>query len=145
LQPDIRIDALKGHHQLILTDIGDAKRELARNDASSAKALALIRWELMRHLRAYQLYKHTRIFDPLIASSSPSRSGAAADLKSRCIELSSAYEAHVKRWSLTGPAGAWDRYVTEAMAMSARIERHLALEDEEVGKLLDVTNRHGRT
>jgi hypothetical protein len=143
--PDIRIDALKGHHELIRADIEDAKREFARNDASSAKALALIRWELMRHLRAYQLYKHSRIFDPLIASSSPSRSGAAADLKSRCMELSSAYETHVKRWSLAGPAGAWDQYVAEAMAMSVRIERHLALEHREVSRLLGAGGHDGRT
>jgi hypothetical protein len=135
---DARIQALDGYHRPILAALADGRVELDRKDASSAKAVALIRWELMRHLRAYQLFKHTRIFDPIIAGRSAYHSGIAADLKARCLELSGAFEEHVKRWSLVGSTAAWDRFTEEASAMSERIERHIAFERQKVAELLSV-------
>lgn len=126
----------------IMAVLKQANKELALRDASSIRALALVRWELMRHLRAYQLYKHSRIFDPIIGSGIGAKTIFAQELKDRCLALARDYETHVTKWSLTGPAAAWSDYVSEAQAMSKRIERHLFQETQQIEALLSGSIRN---
>jgi predicted RNase H-like nuclease (RuvC/YqgF family) len=90
----------------------------------------------MRALRAYQLFKHVEVFDPIIASQCPKRAREAEELKRKCIEIGQQYEEHVRRWTLTGPAHSWPRYLGDAEHIIGRLRAHLAEEAKRIDQLI---------
>lgn len=127
---------LQHHHREIETSLREGQALLDDGDASQLKAIALVRWQLMRALRAYQLFKHTEIFNPIIASGALPRAREAEDLKQRCILIGEAYQEHVKQWSLSGPAHSWPTYIKEAQEIIRRIRTHLNEETLSVEALI---------
>ena len=104
--------------------------------------MATLRWQLMRALRAYQLFKHGEVFEPLIQCGDPAISAAARNLKERCIAIGEDYTVFVTRWSGGAAALAWHKYRIEARGMVQRIEGHLKTEQEQMRAL---TSKIGRT
>lgn len=71
----------------------------ARDLLASGHPTAVLRWQLVRALREYQLFKHREIFDPLAGSLNPQLADLACGMKMRCIATCNAYGDHVQRWS----------------------------------------------
>ena len=105
--------------------------------------LAHLRWELLRLLREYQLFKHTELFDPLLRGDDPDRRRRAGSLKDRCLAMAAVVTDHVRRWTVAGVADATS-YEVEARALLARLARHLAEERLGVTHLLDGLQRTRR-
>lgn len=127
---------LQQHQREIEASLREGQALLADGNALQLKAIALVRWQLMRALRAYQLFKHTEIFNPIIASGAPSRAREAEELKQRCIVIGEAYREHVQRWSLSGPAHSWPDYLKETQEIIRRIRAHLDQETLGVAALI---------
>ncbi|HEX8554104.1 MAG TPA: hypothetical protein VF695_05310, partial [Sphingomonas sp.] len=72
--------------------------------------LARARWEALRLIRAYQLFKHGELFDPLIACGTPDQRRLAERMKTRCIESVQRFVDHVTAWNMADAATEWDRY-----------------------------------
>lgn len=136
MEADRALSRLGEYQRRIAHIIVAARDALAGDSASGQKTVAGARWELVRILREYQLFKHTEIFDPLIAYGDSVRATNASRLKTRCIDLGQSYGDHVQRWSLQAPMNAWDDYRDEALTMIERINRHLGDEAEQVARLL---------
>ena len=101
-----------------------------------ARALALVRWELMRRLRAYQLFKHIELFGPFIRGDDPEKARSADAMKVRCTGIGEAYTAHVGKWSAGGIEDDWSSYQADATTITRSIRDHLVRELTEAGKLL---------
>lgn len=98
--------------------------------------LAHLRWQLLRLLREYQLFKHGEIFDPLLRAGDENRRAQAASLKSRCIAMAAVVSEHSRRWTVAGTLD-HDDYPDEARALIFRIGAHLVQERAGVEHLLD--------
>lgn len=136
MQSERALEILAQYQRSIMTILCQGRRTLAASDASQMMALALIRWEMTRTLREYQLFKHGEIFDPIMRVAGSPRGRVAAALKERCLCLGEAFRKHVQRWSLEGPATAWDDYQREAISLAVQIEQHLEMEMREITALL---------
>jgi len=144
VRPDRALARLQEHQAQVARVLAEARPLLRDEDASHLKALALARWQLLRVLREYQLFKHSEIFDPMIAAGAVGRADTARRLKGRCLDIAAAFAAYVQRWSLTGPARDWTAYTAEALAMADRIDRFMMEELVEVRALLAGVERTRR-
>lgn len=136
MQHDRAIIRLEGYQEQIRRIIGQALPVVRDGDPSQCMSLASARWQLLRVLREYQLFKHTEIFDPIIGHGPGLKASAAALLKKRCVELADEHHRYVQRWSLEGLGTAWPQYRSEALVMADRIEQHLRQEMRDVRALL---------
>lgn len=96
-----------------------------RDLLASGHPTAVLRWQLVRALREYQLFKHREIYDPLAGSLNPQLADLACGMKMRCIATCNAYGDHVQRWS-KGPAAGersaarvarWYRYARRLLSV----------------------------
>lgn len=108
---------------------------LAEGGPDAIRALSQARWEAMRILREYQIYKHFRIFDPMIEERSL-RSLPAKRMKAECATLGDAFVAHSLKWSSCSIDDHWPEYRRTSEAMIAAILRHLERERQGVASLL---------
>lgn len=99
--------------------------------------LAGLRWQLVRLLREYQLFKHVEVFDPLIKSNGSSQCANARDMKERCEIIGDQYNGFIKAWNLgdNGPSSA--DYRAAATKVLAAVRRHVASESEQIPRLLN--------
>jgi hypothetical protein len=130
------LDLLQDHHRQIGSVLAEAETALGRSDPERSKTLALIRWQLVRRLRSYQLFKHTELFDPLCRGGEAGKARMASAMKARCIDTAEAYDRHVKKWSACGIDSAWASYEQDSRAVIALIRQHLAREAAEAENLL---------
>jgi len=130
------ITRLHEHHAEIEHCLREGKLLLLGGDACRLKAMGLVRWRLMRSLRAYRLFKHGELFDPLLAATTGPHWVQAVELKRRCIVLAEDYADYVARWTQTNALRAWPDYLLAAEAMVARIRRHLAEEAAGIERLV---------
>lgn len=96
-----------------------------------------LRWELGRHLRAYQLFKHNELFDPAIAAGRLVDADHARTMKARCTTAGEAYRAFMLEWSGRDAASEWDAFADAWRAMAARLREHLAQEKSEIARSLE--------
>ena len=113
------------------------RRALDRGDTLLAAevpdvtALGTIRWELVQAVRAYQVYKHSEIFDPLIDAGIEPAALIARGMKAMCIAASSRGKAFILEWSGRSAGDDWPRYSAATLAMNAEVR--LTLEIERMG------------
>jgi hypothetical protein len=100
-------------------------------------ALSAARWEIARTLREYQLFKHIRIFDPLLGRNDY-RGCKAERMKAECIQFGERFRDHVLKWSVVSILDHWDEYQPAALATIGEIRKQLARERSGVAVLLDV-------
>lgn len=127
---------LEAHQEDIAALLCEARKLLGAGATDSGKAIAALRWQLVRALREYQLFKHQEIFDPLAASPDLLISNMASRMKVRCIAIGDAYAVHVQRWSDGTATNASVAYVSEARAVTDQIGNHLERERAEAAVLL---------
>jgi hypothetical protein len=130
------IERLGEHQDHVTTIVERARSALVGSRDVEGARLAQMRWELMRVLRDYQLFKHLEIFDPVIGTGAPAEAELATRLKERCNQVAVEYQDHVRRWTLIGAIDRWPDYRLETLAMIDRIVGHLAAERRDVTTLL---------
>lgn len=112
-------------HQGRVIAILDGVETALRENRQDVAALAQSRWALTRTLTAYALYKHGRVFDPIIAARDSRRAEAARALKAECLRRGDEFRRHVMRWSAADVLGDWDTHRAETLALIARLRVHL--------------------
>ena len=137
------VTTLQKHQTELLGMLSEVDVALATTGPTKATALALIRWRLTRALRSYQLFKHLKVLDPLIARGKPQQRSLALGMKERCIATGEKFDAHVLRWSTGGIESAWPDYNREANQIAATLRRHLEREQRELTFLLDGARQPG--
>ena len=130
------LERLAEHQERIAAILRRGRAALACARDPEHARLAQMRWELMRVLRDYQLFKHLEIFDPVIRHGTAAQAARAGELKQRCLGLAATYTEHVRRWSLLGAIDGWPAYRTDAMAMVDQLHAHLAAELRDTAGLL---------
>jgi hypothetical protein len=100
-------------------------------------ALGNARWEVTRALREYQIFKHTRIFDPLEACGDY-RMVQMRRMKADCIRAGEEFHRYVLKWSAVCILDHWADYHPAALDVIARVRAQLAKERIGVSALLDV-------
>lgn len=124
------------HQQAILDHLA-ASCEFMRQDPHLARGpLAKARLEMFRLLRAYQLFKHTEIFDPVVRQDNAGQIASASRMKADCTAAGEAYRAYVNVWSTRDVVDAWDSYRPAMTAMAQRLRSHIAVERAQVPQLL---------
>lgn len=116
--------------------IVDRAESILRSEARDIAALGQARWEVARALREYQLFKHSRIFDP-IERGQDYRAIRARRMKAECIRVGEEFRAYVLKWSVVSILDHWADYHPAALDAAARIRAHLAKERLGVAELLD--------
>jgi hypothetical protein len=149
------IDELKAHQEKVLSIMARSFAMIEKPGALDTGVLGQNRWELMRTLRAYQIYKHVFIFDPAIASGTPGRASHAAAMKARCEAMGAAYQAHTLQWSASSVVEREAEYRAATRHILERARNHMARELVEAA-MLDrmcktgggspaIVNTYGRT
>lgn len=144
LLADRALELFKMHHDEIIELLAEADQIMVRNDPDRNKSIALLRWQLLRALRNYQLFKHTEVFDPLSRDENGARAAQARSMKARCITIGEQYHAHVQKWSLHGDQSFWQDYQREAVAMVRKLRQHLAEEAAGAARLMAGVTRTRR-
>lgn len=138
------LEQLRHHQDAILAHV-DRATDFALLDPVYARGpLAKARWEMARMLRAYQLFKHTEIFDPAIACGLPHQRQAAQAMKEDCLAAGEAYWAHTRRWSSEDIACRWEDYRPAMLAMAGQIRSHVTRERANLALLLTGSTRTRR-
>jgi hypothetical protein len=130
------MELLYAHQDRLLALVAEAEALVEAEPDRSAHRLATIRWEMVRLMREYQLFKHGEIFDPMIASGSATQAALARDLKARCHAASDRYVEHTRRWSTGGIMVEWADYRLAVLAMADAVRDHMQQEREAVTMLL---------
>jgi hypothetical protein len=118
----------------------DKAGALARDRGQGAQGdLARQRWETMRLLREYQLFKHVELFDPAIAAGGGDRAALAGRMKARCLAAGADFTAFVEQWSAAAIERGWPGYVAALLRMIDSLHAHVGRERQEVAMLLDGT------
>lgn len=138
-----RVDRLLEHQAGIRANMDRAARLLAIGGTPDMAALARLRWELVRLLAAYQMFKHREIFDPHIAGGAADRVRTARALKADCLALGEEVRRFVTQHS-SGAVESPDVYRAEALAFIARLRGHLDYEQSASAALLGCDPRARR-
>ena len=117
--------------------IVDRAEAILRSGTRDVAALGQTRWEVARTLREYQLFKHSRIFDP-IERAQDYRALRARQMKAECIRVGEEFRQYVLTWSVVSILDHWATYHPAALDAVARIRAHLASERAGIAELLDV-------
>jgi len=119
--------------------IVDRAETILRSGVRDVAALGQIRWEVARTLREYQLFKHSRIFDP-IERGQDYRAALARRMKAECIRVGEEFRRYVLKWSVVSILDHWNEYHPAALDAIRRIRVHLANERPGISELLGVTS-----
>jgi len=133
---DTILTRLQSYHDDIISRIAASVAVIEADNLSSLSSLSARRWQMVRLLREYQIFKHSRIFDPAIAKGSPSEIAAAQEMKINCIAMGNAFTAYVKIWSSGLITTRWEDYRTAMIEMSTLLTRHVKSERHNVEALL---------
>ncbi len=113
----------------------DQARPLLNDSYDTAwPALAEFRKRLATEMHEFQVYKHSEIFDPIVASDRADRSIAEA-LKADCIKLGNEYHTFRQTWEKADAYSRWSEYCLSAILMMTRIRKRLAEQGAIVRKL----------
>ena len=130
------LERLYEHQQGVLDHLARTL-ELARCEPEEVRgALAKSRLEMFRLLRAYQLFKHNEIFDPVIRRGNLAQIATATRMKSDCTAAGDAYRAYVNLWASCDVVAVWSSYRPALLAMAQRLRTHIEVERTQVPQLL---------
>lgn len=129
------IPHMREHQDNILVHMNAAQSCLRFDQAPDPETLGKMRWELARLLSAYEIFKHTRIFDPALASGDANRAAAARRMKIACIALGEDFRAHCTTWSCSGTLQQWSHYRLHALDLLRRLREQMLSDRREVETL----------
>lgn len=110
--------------------------DLLECGASGAGEYRPVERGLTQTLKAYQLFKHGEIFDPAIASNSPSREEAGRRLKQDCLTGGENFRSHVRRWREADLADEWASFQPVTRALMRHLRDHVRAEGVQIRLLL---------
>ena len=113
-----------------------AEANLRNPAGADFAALGQTRWEAARALREYELFTHSRIFDPLIRGPDY-RALKARTMKADCVRMGEQFRAYVLKWSVVSIADHWAEFYPAALDVMALIRTHLARERTGVSELVE--------
>ncbi|WP_141243992.1 hypothetical protein [Sphingomonas lenta] len=105
--------------------------------------LAHLRWKLARALREYQVFKHSHIFDPAIASGSPSLAEAGRRLKIDCIAGGETFFRYVRFWSSKDVVANWGEFRAATRDLGRNLRDHVSSEGTQIRLLLAEATKRG--
>ncbi len=114
------------HYDRAMTIIAAQRDYLTALTLPDAATLARHRWELVRVLVEFEMFKHRDIFDPVIRHGDPQAAARARTMKQECTALGADIRAFVTRWSNGSVEERWEEFRTAKLALFDRIERDLA-------------------
>ena len=123
------------YHTKIMSIVQETEATL-RSDEPDLMALGGLRWALGRTLGDYQLFKHTRFFDPLLERGTTRQVAIAERMKRACITAGIEYRAFVAEWDANSILDRWPHYRPAALAIMARIRAHIDAERDGLVQLL---------
>lgn len=123
------------HQDRLHEILNEGRALLGSGGKDDVARLGRLRWELVRALRAYQLFKHLEIFGRAVSCGSPEDAALARAMRGRCDAIGEAFTAFTSRWSGTDIVREWTRYQPAALELNARMAAHLAREREEAARL----------
>ncbi|RYF19988.1 MAG: hypothetical protein EOO77_08970 [Oxalobacteraceae bacterium] len=141
---DTILSRLQSYHDDIVARIAASVAVIEADNLSSLSTLSARRWQMVRLLREYQIFKHSRIFDPAISSGSPSAVAAAREMKINCIAIGNAFSSYVKIWSSGLITTRWEDYRIAMIEMSTLLTRHVKSERRSIVALLSLPNTNPR-
>lgn len=112
------------HHDRATGIIGTQRQLLTTLTGPDAATLARLRWELMRVLMEFELFKLHDIFDPMIRHGDPQAAAHAWIMKGECTALGADVRAFVTRWSNGSVEEQWEEFRCAKLALFDRIERN---------------------
>ncbi|MEH3107637.1 MAG: hypothetical protein PGN09_10230 [Sphingomonas fennica] len=133
---DETLDRIDAHQQVIRQLVSAARLHTDRPAADATADLLTLRTRMLTAMRAYQAFKHTAVFDPVIATAHPLRAVTARRLKASCVMASEAYRLHTTRWPADRIAAEWTDYAEAMDSVCLAIEKHLGEERVMVTMLL---------
>jgi len=133
---DDALRLLLSHQQAVLGLLDGATALLAGEPAAIRHDLAEARWRIGRAMRAYQLFKHVEVFDPLIARGDAEQRRTALAMKAACLRAGDAYWTFAQRWLGEDLVLSWAAYRAAARDMADKIRAHIAQERAGIGRLL---------
>lgn len=133
------LNLLQTYHDDIVERIAASVTLIENEGLSSLSTLAARRWQMVRLLREYQIFKHSRIFDPAIAKGSSSEIAAAYKMKVNCIAIGDEFAAYVRHWSSGVIATNWEDYRFAMIEMSTSLMAHVKTERRDIDILLSST------
>ncbi|MFW2829235.1 hypothetical protein [Sphingomonas sp. ID0503] len=131
---------LAAYQHRIIDIVGRAEAVIGADTRPSSQALGKLRWDLARAMNEYQVFKHSRIFDPAIAAGGE-RGSAASRMREACMAIGSEYRLYVAAWNATNILDNWDDYRAAALTMLARIRAHVDAEMEHLPALVTAPER----
>lgn len=117
--------------------IASRAEALLRSDTKDVATLGQGRWEVARALLEYQMFKHSRIFDPIDRAQN-GRAARARGMKAECLRFGDELRAYVLKWSSLSVVDHWEQYKPAALEGIARMRAHLARERAEIAELLEI-------
>ena len=134
---------LQDYHAWMLA-ILDEVEPLLRDGTERPPAgyLGVRRQAMGQILSAYQRFVHREFFDPLIAGGSAANAALARAMKIECIDMTEGFRLIQRRWMGEDVSDHWDEYRTVALAMMARMRRHIA-DVADMARAISAGNRAG--
>jgi len=110
-------------------------------DSERWPLLANYRTVLTKALHELQIYKHRKIFDPILQSDRPERM-TVMQLKVECVLIGTEYQAYTTKWTSADVRTRWPEYRLAALSMMSRIREGLAKQDDAIRNLYSQPGPH---
>lgn len=114
-------------------------------EADRISAIALLnacRKRLGEHFRRYQIFKHSQIFDPVVAFGPASSKIVARGMKIDCLQLGETFSTYSERWRKLSLQD-WPTYRRDMIAHTEMITMNLQAELRAMRQLLTIAKFHG--
>lgn len=136
MERDRALNLLVGYQHDIRELLIEWERLLEPGAGDCPSLVAALRWKLLRVLRAYQLFKHREIFDPLARSDISHIAQSASRLKQQCTKIGLAYTDYIKQWSGNSVASEANSYLSATRQIISWVKQHLNTECSQVRALM---------
>jgi hypothetical protein len=101
------------------------------------QALSLARFNMLRALNEFVLFKEEQILLPVLTNMPNDATQMAKRLKEDNLDLQRDYDAFVQRWLMQSARCVTKKYHGEALAMMDHIERSVQVDIDTVNEMLD--------
>ena len=122
------------HHSAIVSILNRSRPLFGKSSDEALAALLEHRAQLAAGMQNFQVFKHRRIFDPIIQGGGPNQT-IAGHLKADCTALGNEYDHFRREWTEAEMRAQWPKYRLSALVMITEIRKRLADQDDVVRSL----------
>lgn len=135
VHPDAILARLGALQAIIIMLLNEARAAIDVGPAQHNR-LGAVTVCLADSLHSYQIFKHRRIFDPVITSGSPSSREAARYLKADCIAGAAAFSFFVRQWRDRSLPSVWEEFRPAVINLERQLRDHIKAEGVQIRLLL---------